>query len=61
MKTISKVFDNTISILLGLSLLITWLAGIVLAKGWISTIIAIFPFYAWYLVVEKAMQMLGIV
>ena len=35
-----------------------WLAGIVLAKGVMSTIAAIFiPPYAWYLVVERAMAM----
>lgn len=37
-----------------------WLAGIVLANGFWSTLVAVcfFP-YAWYLVVERAMQMTG--
>ena len=40
---------------------LSWLAGIVLAKGAISTIAAIFiPPYAWYLVVERAMFMAGV-
>lgn len=38
---------------------IAWLAGIVLAKGGMAIVAAIFPPYAWYLVVEKAMQMIG--
>lgn len=37
---------------------VAWLAGIVLAPGWMKAV-AIFPPYAWYLVVERAMQMLG--
>jgi hypothetical protein len=38
----------------------TWIFGIVLAKGFISTLIAvIFPLWAWYLVAEKCLQMLG--
>ncbi len=38
-----------------------WLAGLVLAKGFWSTFFAcVFPFYAWYLVVETAMVMLGV-
>ena len=41
---------------------LSWLAGIVLANGGISTIAAIFvPPYAWYLVVERAMSMAGLV
>lgn len=39
-----------------------WIAGIVLASGFWSTAFAFFiPFWAWYLVVERAMQSLGIV
>jgi hypothetical protein len=39
----------------------SWLAGIVLAVGWpLKTTAALFPPYAWYLVVERAMQMMGI-
>ena len=38
-----------------------WLAGVVLAQGLWSTVAAIwFPPYAWYLVVERAMVMAGI-
>ena len=37
-----------------------WLAGMVLAKGIMATIIAIFfPPYAWYLVVERALMAIG--
>ena len=38
-----------------------WLAGIVLAQGFWSIVAAIwFPPYAWYLVVERAMVMAGV-
>jgi hypothetical protein len=41
-------------------LLVTWIAGIVLAKGWLSTLIAVcFPFWAWYLLIEKALLAIG--
>lgn len=43
-------------------LVITWLAGIVLAKGVWSTLSAVFFFpYAWYLIIEKVMITLGII
>lgn len=30
-----------------------WLAGVVLAKGWVSTLVAFFiPLWAWYLLAE---------
>lgn len=41
---------------------VAWVAGVVLANGFWSTIAAIFiPFWSWYLVVERAMQMTGII
>lgn len=51
-----KTSYNFITILL----LIWWIAGIVLASGWLK-LIAIFPFYAFYLVVEKIMVVNGLV
>ena len=40
--------------------IVSWLAGVVLASGFWSTAFAIcFPPYAWYLVVERAMVMAG--
>ena len=37
-----------------------WLAGTVLAKGfWNTTAAIFFPPYAWYLIVEKCMVMIG--
>lgn len=36
---------------------VSWLLGVVIAKGITSTLAAIFiPFYAWYLVVEYGFQ-----
>ena len=41
---------------------VPWLAGIVLAKGFWSTAAAVcVPPYAWYLVVERGMVMVGMV
>jgi len=41
---------------------ISWIAGIVLAKGFLLTTLAIFmPFYAWYLIVEKLMMHFGLI
>lgn len=39
---------------------ITYIAGIVLAKGFASTVIAIcIPLWAWYLVIERGLVMIG--
>jgi len=41
-------------------LLVIWLAGVVIAKGFISVTAAmVVPPYAWYLVVEKIMIVQG--
>jgi hypothetical protein len=46
----------------GILLLFAWLAGIVAANGFISTFCAIFfPPYAWYLVTERIMLVLGLI
>jgi hypothetical protein len=40
--------------------IITWIAGVVLANGFWSTLIAFcFPFWGWYLVVERLLKMNG--
>ena len=45
----------------GVVLGFAWLAGIVLASGFWSTFIAcVFPFWAWYLVVEKVLIVWGV-
>lgn len=37
-----------------------WIAGIVIANGFWSTLFALFfPLWAWYLVVEKMLHVLG--
>lgn len=47
-------------ILVRLILLVTWIAGAVIANGFWSTVFAIFiPFWAWYLVVERGLVALG--
>lgn len=44
-----------------IALVFWWMAGIVLAKGfWLTALAIALPFYAWYLVVERLMQIAGI-
>lgn len=46
----------------GIFIGIAWLEGIVLAHGFLSTAVAVcFPPYAWYLVVERLMIMVGLI
>lgn len=46
--------------LLKVVLLVSWLAGVALAKGiWLKVAAVFFPFYAWYLVVERALVAIG--
>lgn len=41
-------------------MVVPWILGIVLAKGFWSTFFAfILPFWAWYLVAEKYLQTIG--
>lgn len=50
------------SAIISLVMLLAWLAGIVIANGFWSTLIAIFiPFWAYYLVVERIMYVLGMI
>jgi hypothetical protein len=45
-----------------LLIIVTWLGGAVLAKGfWLTAAAVVFPPYAWYLVVELAMRHWGLV
>lgn len=49
-----------IDLMITIIVVVTWLAGIVLSKGFWSCLFAIWvPPYAWYLVVEKVMLMNG--
>jgi len=41
-------------------IVVPWLAGLAIAKGFWQTFCAIFPPYAWYLVVEKVMKAYGV-
>lgn len=48
--------------LCGAVAIIAWIAGVVLAKGfWLTTVAVCFPFYAWYLLIEYAMKTFGVV
>lgn len=45
--------------LLVLVLLFTWIAGIVIAHGWMK-LVALFPLFAFYVVVERILQAYGV-
>lgn len=52
-----KDLAETISALL---IGVSWIAGMVLAKGFWSTLAAVcVPPYAWYLVIERGLVMMG--
>ena len=40
---------------------LSWAAGAVLAPGWWKMAAFVFPPYPWYLVAERALQVLGLV
>ena len=47
---------------LTLTMIIAWIAGIVLAHGFWSTAAAVtLPPYAWYLFIERIMRIIGLV
>jgi hypothetical protein len=52
-------FNGIASIILLVLIIVPWLIGLVVAKGFWSTLFAFFPPYAWYLVTEHLMQMNG--
>ena len=56
-----KYMNMFLGDMVGLIAVITWLMGIVLAKGFWMTALSIIPFYAWYLVVEKIMVTTGFI
>ena len=47
--------------LAALMAIVWWLAGIALSKGWLMLAAVIVPPYAWYVVVERVLQMAGVV
>ena len=54
-------YNIDISNLYAFIFIMLWVAGIVIAKGFISITFAIFiPPYAWYLIIEKLMIIYGL-
>ena len=42
--------------------IVAWIAGIVIAQGiWSTAISVIMPLWAWYLLIERLMQLVGLV
>jgi hypothetical protein len=57
MMYLNLILRNIAVVLAG----ITWIAGLVLAKGfWLTALGVCVPFYSWYLVVERAMVLAGL-
>lgn len=54
-----SIIDGFAELLLLVLIIVPWLAGLVLAKGFWMTAFALFPPYAWYLIVERIMQLNG--
>ena len=48
-------------VILFMVVVLVWLAGAVLAQGWWKLRSVCFPFYSFYLVVERIMQNVGLV
>jgi len=59
MKRLGGELYSLVEALLCLLIIISWIAGTVLAPGWLKLIAFFFPPYPWYLVVEKIMQSYG--
>lgn len=54
--------NKLIDYVMALLIIVSWLVGIVLANGWVSTIVAVtIPPYSWYLVIEKIMTINGLI
>ena len=53
-STLAELLATVVLLLL---CVVPWFAGIALARGFFSTMFAIIPFYAWYLVAERAVQL----
>ena len=45
----------TATFLCTLIMLVSWIAGVVIAGGWLKLVAIFMPFYAWYLFVERLM------
>ena len=54
------LLDNIVESAVYIGLVVTWIAGFVLAKGFWSTLFCFIPFYAWYLDIAYLMAKYGI-
>jgi hypothetical protein len=52
---------NTAKAMVSLIMSTAWIAGMVIAQGWLKIIAIVFPPYAWYLLIEKLMKFYGII
>lgn len=52
---------NSSKAIVSLIMSTSWLAGIVIAQGWLKLVAILFPPYSWYLLIEKLMKYYGII
>ena len=51
---LDKAFCNFVNMIFGVFVIFSWTSGVVYAQGFWSNLCAVFfPFWAWYLVIEK--------
>ncbi len=43
------------------AMIVLWMAGLVIARGVLETVLAIFPPVAWYLAIQRFLEVLGVV
>jgi len=53
-------YTSTGSALVRLTLVVLWIMGFIVAKGFWSTLFCIIPFWSWYLSIEHIMTSAGI-
>lgn len=54
-----QFWNRLLGSVIGIIFIVTWTAGMVLANtGW-DKVFAIWPFYAWYLLIQKIMVLNG--
>lgn len=51
--------ENLTTVAILVLAIVPWLSGLVIAQGFWQTAFALFPPYAWYLTVQRAMMGLG--
>lgn len=57
----NTIFNSAINYIVSLILLVAWIAGFVIAKGFWSTFFCWFPFWSYYLVIELLLKRFNLI